>query len=648
LHIVPNIYLPPVSGSGFAQNERRLAIESSSKTVFVPLILLFLFPLTAFAGPAVTLDANTTRIDLSPFLDYVKETGNRLTIHQITSRAFSSRFRPIGTVNHSFVDSAYWLRFSLQNQTGKNLHPLLEIGFPFLDHIELYEPVDRDNFKKCLTGRALPFDSRQIKHRNFLFRLEVKPGISTYYVRIKTESAMYFPMTLWQERFFWKKDHDCQFALGFYYGIIAVMALYNLFIYFSLRDRAYLFYVIYISCFAIYQMTANGLAYEYLWPEAAWWNRHATIFFAGTAQFWAVLFTKDFLGTQKTAPLLDKILNWIAGASLALVFFSLFISYGIMLKITLLLVAIFVTFMLLTGFVCWRMGQHSARFYLLAWVALLGGIMILILWNVGWLPSSFFTINAIQFGSVLDVVLLSLALADRINELRSAREQALESAMAERLRAEKQREAMVRELHDGIGGIATNISILAEKARLHIKSQEIDEDLKAISTLARQGRKEIGSFMDCLDEGEQPLGAFIAELRYLGNQILQPNHIEFILRWEIYDEKITLGPFVRLNLQKIFGEALTNVVKHANASKVEAAVRVTKDGLCLEIRDNGKGFSTLQTSKLLGRGISNMKKRARSLGGTLKINGADGIYIELEIPLSGQTSKKRYEHKCAF
>ncbi|GEM_PF-1150003 len=622
--------------------ERRFIIVTSVRLVFFCFVILglglFLKAHALFAAPVLRVDAGLSKVDLSPYLEFLEERGKRLSIRQVSAPPLDKAFRPTKVINFGFDNKhPCWVRFKVNNTLDKPVACLLEIAFPFLDHIELYEPTEKGSFKLHKAGRALPFHLREIKHRNFLFHVKIPKGLTTFYVRIHTESAMYFPMTLWNEHVFWKADHEAQFVLGLYYGIMLVMALYNLFIFFSLRDRAYLFYVLYIVSFALYQMTANGLAYEYLWPGATWWNRNSTLFLAGVTMIWAIFFTKFFLSTRSAVPFLDRVLNWITLAAVALAALSLVISYGIMLKVTLIIVAFFVTFLLLSGFVCMRRGQRSARYYILAWTALLTGVMILILWNVGWLPSRFWSIYSIQFGSVLDVVLLSLALADRINELRTAREQALRAVMAERTRAQEQREEMVRELHDGIGAIATNIGLLAEKARLARPSGEVEKDLETISQLAKRGRTEIRSFMECLDEGDQRAGEFISDLRYLGSQLLSGNGISFALDDSGSSRDAKLSPFVRLNVMKVFQEALTNVQKHSGASRVEARIKVTDHDLELVITDNGCGF--LNSSNNRGRGLNNMKKRAESMAGRLEIKEeGKGGEVRLHVPLfKGET-----------
>ncbi|WP_457572689.1 sensor histidine kinase [Desulfolithobacter sp.] len=603
---------------------------------FVWLQLLLWLPSWASAGTVVVLQEETPELILAPYLEYLREPETGLTIGEVSSTPQNTMFVPARNPNHGFVDAPYWVRWTLRNPDTVAAIRLLEIKFPFLDHIELYAPRGDGSFEMHRTGRSLPFGTREVQHRNFLFRISIPPGTHTWYARLETESAMFFPMILWNEQAFWSRDHDAQFGLGMYYGIMLIMALFNLFIFISLRDRAYLYYVLFIVSFALYQMTANGLAYEYLWPERVWWNRRSTIVFCCLAVVWGVAFSRTFLGSKIVTPLMDRLLTGIGALALVLAVVSFFARYGPMVKAALGLSTVFVTVVLVTGFLCWRRGQRSARFFLLAWFALMGGVLILVLRNIGLIGANFFVMYAIQFGSILDVMLLSFALADRINELRTGREQALKDVMAQRRRVEQQREAMVRELHDGIGALITNISVLAEKGRQALSRNEGEEDLRIISELARESRTEINSFMQCLDDGARSAAAFKAELRHCGNRMIASHGLDFILDSRGVDTGVQLDPFVWLNVLKIYREALTNVVKHAGATRVEVTFEITRQDLVLIVQDNGQGIPADRERNGQGRGLANMVKRAHSLGGRLHIRCNRGTEVCLEVPLAEQ------------
>ena len=602
-------------------------------------ILLPSFTIASVASHnACYLSKKVLKVDLTPCLKYLPEDQKRFGIKEVMG--LDKEFRQVCSPNFGFVDHPYWLRLAIKNIEKTRLLRLLEIQFPFLDKVELYMPDRSGSFRVQTNGRDIPFSKRHIKCRNILFPLTLIPGENRFYLRIETESAMFFPAILWQEQYFWQKEKRANFALGIYYGIMAAMALYNLFIFFSLKDRAYLYYVLYIISFGLYQMTSNGLAYEYLWPDAVWWNRHSTIFFAGCAAAFAALFSQRFLNTKQVSHILHKALWAMCLVSVLLAISSFFVSYGITVKVALALAAVFVGLMLFSGILSLKRGQRSARFYLLAWIFLLTGIAILILRNIGLLPPSFFVLYAIQIGSILDVLLLSFALADRINELRVLRETALRQVIKERKKSQRQRETMIRELHDGIGAIATNISVLAQKARIFKPSKEVDQDLVLISELAQRGREEIQNFMQCLDQGDIDLETLVAELRYWGNQLMDANGIEFFFKYIHGPQKsVKFSPFETIHILKIYQEALTNVIKHSGASRVEVELGIEGKTFFMSVKDNGQGKKMTMgedpnEGRVLGRGIRNMKKRAEDLNGSLEIKAGNGVEVRVLIPVS--------------
>jgi len=582
------------------------------------------------AKTPLLLESNEGEYLLDPYLEILEDKENEWGIEDVTSQKLSSRFLSVVGSNLGFKDSAYWLRFTIISKVSTSTDWMLEVQFPFLDNIELYTPNPRGGFDVRKAGRFFPFGEREVKHRNFIFHIKAPPGVSTQYIRLKTESAMFFPMVLRSHTAFAAHDHEAQFGLGFYYGIMLVMAGYNLFIFASLRDRAYLYYVLYVICFALYQMIANGLAYEYLWPSFPWWNRRSTIFFAAMAMFWALKFARAFLSSKVHAPLFDKILFAEMQVAVFLAVLSLFVSYAVAVKMALFLAAAFVPSIIVTGFVCWSRGDRSARYFLVAWLVFLGGIATLVVRNFGLIQVNFIVLYAIQIGSALEVVLLSLALADRINTMREERALAMEKAYEAQKKAAEQKESMVRDLHDGVGGLATNIHLLAEAARGMSSAVEVRTALGTIAALARDSLFEVRTFMKGLDQNALSWNSLAAELRNCGNNMIESHGVTFVMKSSVQEGGDAPTPLVWMNVFKIGREAFTNSMKHSGASEVRLAMDVGLGVLKLSIRDNG---TWSKQTRAEGRGLSNMNKRARQIDGVLKISNDNGTEISLEVPL---------------
>jgi PAS domain S-box-containing protein len=193
-----------------------------------------------------------------------------------------------------------------------------------------------------------------------------------------------------------------------------------------------------------------------------------------------------------------------------------------------------------------------------------------------------------------------------------------------------EKEKLLRDMHDGIGGITTNISMLAELAKSSDTPADIKKTLSTISDLAREGLSEIRNFMSSLDARDMSWQTLLAELRNQGNAMIGPHGMSFDLTASIDNSDDQPGSLLCLNLFKIYREALTNIVKHAQAKSVKAEFSINKSRLRLTIQDDGKGVGA---GRVGGRGLANIHTRAKDLGGAIMLTGQRGTCLTLEIPL---------------
>ncbi|HYH56521.1 MAG TPA: 7TM diverse intracellular signaling domain-containing protein, partial [Anseongella sp.] len=205
---------------------------------------------------------------------------------------------------------------------------------------------------------------------------------------------------------------------------------YNLFLYITVRDITYIFYVGYILLITLAQGTLHGYTFKYLWPGSPWMAQHSIFVFPSLASIAAMLFAKFFLHTRQQAPALDKVLKILIGVfalSILLGFLGQYGSSFQLMQVTTLITSLFILYMTA---VILRRGFHPAKYFLLAWFALLTGATILVLRDYGILPSNDFTSNALVFGCAVEVILLSFALAHKISVLRKEKEESREQTLA--------------------------------------------------------------------------------------------------------------------------------------------------------------------------------------------------------------------------
>ena len=373
------------------------------------------------AAEGLALRDGVGKYELGRHLSYLEDRSGRLRIEDVMGAAVAQRFTPSQSerLGFGFTDSAYWYRFALNNVDAAVGDWILEAQYPLLDLIDVYLVYPGKPAVSYRSGDTLPFSQRSLKHRSLTFALPLRAGEAvTVYLRVKTQSAMLMPLTLWSPQAFSAEDHEEQLGLGLYYGILAAMFCYNLMIYLSIRDRSYLYYLHYIGGWILFQMALNGLAFEYLWPAHPEWGNRATPFFLCFSGAGVMLFTRSFLQLREHLPRMDAFCRFYFWLALAVMAATFFVSYGTVMKSANALALLAVGVLVAAALLSLRRGVAQARFFLLAWTALLLGSSAYILRQFNVLPSMFITDYGMQIGSALEVILLSFALAHRMRMLK--------------------------------------------------------------------------------------------------------------------------------------------------------------------------------------------------------------------------------------
>ncbi|NWD46998.1 hybrid sensor histidine kinase/response regulator [Pseudomonas gingeri] len=396
---------------------------------YLLMMLLSCLPLMA---SAVEFDESTQSLPLGRIMQVFEDVSGQADIADISAPAKAGQFRrhDKDALNAGYSRSAFWLKVDL---SYKPKHPdarrtwLLEMAYPPMDHIDLYLPDAAGEYRLAQrTGDELPFASRPIKQNNYLFELDFAPGESkTVYLRLQTEGSVQAPLSLWSSQAYLEEQPVRLYVLGLIYGVLLGMLVYNLFIYLSVRDTSYLYYIFYIASFGFYQLSVNGAAVQYFWPNNPWWANAATPFLIGSAGFFGCQFARSFLHTAAHSRWLDRLLLLLMGFGALVMALSLMTSYALALRLATALALAFTVTIFYAGISAWYCGQRVARYFIIAWSAFLLGGLVNTLMVLGYLPNMFLTMYASQIGSALEVGLLSLALADRINAMREQQAQTL-------------------------------------------------------------------------------------------------------------------------------------------------------------------------------------------------------------------------------
>ncbi|RRW29052.1 sensor histidine kinase [Stutzerimonas stutzeri] len=399
--------------------------------------LFFLAVLPALAA-AVELDEHTRHLPLGQMMEVFEDPRGEIGIEDIASPAFESHFQRNRTpvFNAGYSRSVHWVRIDLsyRPQIAQGARRwLLEVAYPPLDSLQLYLSDGQGGYRLARdTGDTRPWASREIRQGNYLFELELQPEQpQRLYLRVESEGSIQVPLSLWSQHAYLEAQPGRIYVLGMIYGVLLAMLVYNLFIYISIRDQSYLFYILYIAAFGLYQVSVNGAGVQFLWPDRPWWANAATPLLIGATGLFGCLFTRSFLRTAEHSRWMDRLLRLIIGFSVVVMVLALTTDYGLSLRLATALALLFTLAVFAAGILAWLRGMRVARYFIIAWSALLVGGQINTLMVLGHLPHNFLTMYASQLGAALEVVLLSMALADRINALKDERAKILENARSD-------------------------------------------------------------------------------------------------------------------------------------------------------------------------------------------------------------------------
>lgn len=403
-----------------------------SRIVVLILLLCSLSGQVGTSVAAVRLTPQTQSVPLAPQITVLEDVGGVMTLADVQRRA--ADFKPSGVrddaaINFGYSSSAWWLRIDLAADPESARDWLLDIAFPTLDNIEYFGPGGDHR----VAGDRLPFAARPLLHRNFVFPVRLdESGVGSIWLRVVSEGTLTIPVRLWRHEAFWQESLSSYAMLSVYFGMLLALAAYNLLLWFSLRDHNYLTYVLFAISMAIGQLSLNGLGNQFLWPDWPVWGNLAFSTGFATTGFFGALFTRGFLETRRNLPRLDGAIIGLAGLFALCAVAPLLAPYRLAAIMTSLTGVSFSLIAVVAGVRCWRAGQPGARVFILAWTALLLGVMVVGLRNLDLLPTTFISFYAIQIGSAVEMVLLSFALAERINDLQREKDAARSEAITTR------------------------------------------------------------------------------------------------------------------------------------------------------------------------------------------------------------------------
>lgn len=366
---------------------------------YVVVLQLFMLPHLCLSDPIVIST-----------VEYYQDKTRQLSFDEVSSVAFADNFIPstVEVLNFGLLDASLWVRIETKGINPDSGKYMLKLDYPLLDHVSYYYQT-HGQWQEIVTGELHPSDTRYIPHRVFLFPVPPHQGKSTVlYLKIETAGTAALPMSIVSDLDLRFEGSETELYHGFFYGCMIIMILYSFFLFISLKEMSYLFYALLVLGNAFIQGMFAGHIQQKL-VSIAYANEILLLAMLIVLEF-TILFTMTFLEIRRYSSIIYRFLKGYAIAIVLNIILAFVFEYRIN-------VAIASVSFLIVPFILWfsclfvlLKGNKAARFYIIAGTLHLITVVMFTLRSLG-LLSNFFDVElAMRSVSLIEIVMLSLAL----------------------------------------------------------------------------------------------------------------------------------------------------------------------------------------------------------------------------------------------
>jgi sensor histidine kinase YesM len=392
-------------------------------TILILTAVLLQCVLNKAAGQVIKVTDSTGSTMIGMSVLYLVDTAGNLELKDVIEPANDRKFvkSQQDVLNFGNVQLSVWNKITVQNLSKKEWI-LSETNDT--DFLTFFYKDSSGIYRQINSGTSMPFSARKYRTNVFAFDLPMKPGeTATFYLKVKTRNCEY-PLFIASKETFVQASFITILLKGIYYGFVLLIIIYNTALYVAMRDQTYVYYIIYVLFTSLLISVLCGL-YPFILGDAlhGLWNAGPTVTALGGIFFF--LFANSFLKLRESAPRINKVINYFFVPALVLNIFLNIFNQSLLASVLNQLIGVFgLLFMSATAIYIYVKGFKAARFYILACSFYLVGVCVYVLKSFVILPYNYFTTNAIEIGSALEMMMFSVSMGDRINIYRKEKSKA--------------------------------------------------------------------------------------------------------------------------------------------------------------------------------------------------------------------------------
>jgi signal transduction histidine kinase len=601
----------------------------------------------AGAAQPVLLTPDTAGLNLAPHLEVLRDVTTRVTFQEARAAHAAGRFKPNVQPwpQYGFTPDAIWLHFNLRSTLTERATWLVELQTARMDWLDWHEVRDGTPAPPVLAGNQRPLSAGVLDDTRPVLPVTLDPAQTVeVFLRVQSETSVHVPLRAWSVLHFTEaKSHD-ESLYALLLGYLLALILVSLLLSMLTRDRGFLVYSLSLVGLVVNYAINTGF---YTWlrlPGGSFAVHHGALAAVHVTMCLLMVYLRLLLAVAERAPRLDRLVTrplLLVTPVVSLV--VLLLPFRPAVQLTQLQALLYGVLSMAVALHLGRAGDRVARFYFVGWLGFWAVQAWVILQYRGVVPIASVPELPVLLGITFSMTFFFVALALRVRAIRDdamasqGRVIELQDQVSQGLRRQveahdqqlRHQQLLIRDLHDGIGGITANIGLMASLAQRR-EGPDRQGILEGIAELATQGSAELRTIMNTLEARDMQWPDLVDECRRHAELVLGAHDIT--LDFQVEGDTSLPGPGVMpgMSLLRVFKEAITNVVKHAGAANVVVVMRLAPERFYLTVRDDGRGVSGTDPT---GRGMGNMDRRVKELGGVLSVESGPGLGLRFELPL---------------
>ncbi|MFV8465130.1 7TM diverse intracellular signaling domain-containing protein [Flavobacterium sp. LB1P62] len=576
-----------------------------------------------------------------------------------------------------FTQNNFWAKTELENPTDLSLKYYLETARPITDLVELYIfDVASKKITKAVSGDNMQYSVRSFDNRKTIFKIEIAPKSSLIlFLHLKSDGEVIkMPIKLYSSESFIKTVSEEQLFFGIFYGILTIVSIIYFFFYFALREKTFLYYSLYVIFIGLMQFSLDGYFYELVTPQGGWFSLHAVLFFAMVAGFLLGKYSEVFLNIKKYNKTIYILFNIVYFLAFVLIFCILFVPAALAISYPLANVLGLLILILIISSVIYLYykNKYVDGFFTIGIFFLILGFGIFILNNFGQVPNSFLTQNSSKLGTGLEVIFLSLSMANLIRNLKNEKNELNRLALVRSEEMNDLKSYFLSNISHELRTPLNAIMNLIDSISVEVQDEKIRKNCQIIKYSSHSLLSSVNDILDFskIEKGELKLennqfdpAQVLEHLKNNAINIAKDKGLGFQFSKSDTIPDFLIGDVTRL--VQVVNNVLNNAIKFTATGFVKFTIdselkNNNKASLILTISDSGIGISKDKMDRIfdsfsqnnidnkrkfggLGLGLYIVKTLVDMQNGTIvmdsKINGGTTCIITIDFDVSTEQKK---------